>query len=233
MKRPGALAVARALARWRLARVFDGIWVDGLDAARQLSRQQPVLFCATHVGWWDGLVLLPVDEALGTDGHVLMDAGQLAKLGFFRWLGALGLDRRSPAAMRRGMREAASVLDRPGRSLWMFPQGRHRPAHLRPLGLQRGVELLAKMTGAAIVPVALTYAFREAPQPSALLSFGAPVADEGLEAALVAGLERADRFVDTGEPSFSALVEPRGGRVDATPFSRALSWFSRPRLTHV
>ncbi len=226
-----ALTVARKLARFRLARELDGIWVDGLTEVRELVRRQPVLFCATHVAWWDGLVLLPVDEALETDGRVLMDELQLQRLGFFRWLGALGLDRRSPAAMRHGLRHAAAFLDRAGRALWMFPQGRQRPAHLRPLGLHRGHELLARTSGAAIVPVALTYAFRESPRAAALLSFGATVDPPDLEAALVAALDRVDAFVDTGAPAFSALVAPRGGRVDGSPFSRALAWSARPRLT--
>ena len=228
MTRPWMLQLARMIARRRLGWAFDGVWVHGLSQARELAASRPVLFCATHVGWWDGLLLLPVDEALGTEGAVLMDAAQLARLPFFASLGAVGLDRRVPATLRRGLRDAAARLDRPSRALWVFPQGRQRPPHLRPLGLQRGYRLLARLSGAAIVPVAITYAFREAAQPSALVSFEAPVADADLDAGLIAGLDRIDRFVDEGVGEFASLVPSRNARPDHGLATRMLAWWTRP-----
>lgn len=233
MKSRFALGIARFLAHRRLSRAMDGVWVQGLEAARAVSQEGPVLFCATHVSWWDGLLLLPLDAALGTDGYVLMDVAQLAKLPFFRPLGAIGIGR-EPAALLHALREAETVLERPGQALWIFPQGRQRPAHLRPLSLQRGFETVARRTGAKLIPVALTYAFREAPQPAALVSFGAPVAPADLEPALIAGLDRIDRFVEGAHPASAApfvpLIPGRGVREDRTLRSRLLAWLARPLL---
>lgn len=227
MKRSWAIGLARAWARWRLPRALDGVWVDGLERARSACAAGPVVFCATHVGFWDGLVLLPVDEALGTDSYALMDAAQLARLPFFSAIGAVPLDRTSSATMRRGLLAAAALLDRPGRALWVFPQGRHRPPHLRPLGLGRGHALLARRTGATVVPVALSYGFRASPSPAAVLSFGQPLvrADDvdELEAALVDGLDRADRFIDVGAGPFRELLPSRGSRVDHSLGARVLA----------
>lgn len=217
MKRPWALALARTYARRRLSRAMDGVWVHGLQQARAAVARGPVLLCATHAAWWDAFVICAADEALGADGYALMDDAQLRRFPFFGAIGAIGIDRSSPAAMRRGLRAAQEILSE-RRALWLFPQGRHRPTHLRPLGLGRGHELLAR--GVTVLPVALTYAFREAPQPSAVLSFEAPGAD--VEAGLVAGLERIDRWVDTGEGAFEQLIAPRGARIDRSPATRLL-----------
>ena len=162
-----------------------------------------------------------------------MDEVNLARLPFFRPLGAIGIGR-DPARVLHAFREAETLLERPGRALWVFPQGRQRPSHLRPLYLQRGYETLARRTGAALIPVSLTYAFREAPQPSALLSFGSPVSPPDLEPALIAGLDRIDRFVE-GTASASAapfvpVVPARGSRADLGLGSRLLAWLARPLL---
>lgn len=217
MKRPWVQVLARSYVRRRLARAMDGVWVHGLARARAAVAAGPVLLCATHAAWWDALVIVAVDEALGGDGYGLMDQDQLRKFPFFASIGAIGLDRTSPAAMRRGLKTALALLEGP-RSVWIFPQGRHRPPHLRPLGLQRGHELLAR--GVTVLPVALTYAFREAPQPSAILSFEAPNAD--LEAGLIGGLDRIDQWVDTGDGAFEELIPARGSRIDRSPATRLL-----------
>jgi 1-acyl-sn-glycerol-3-phosphate acyltransferase len=228
VRKPWAVSLARWVARRMVARGLDGVWVQGLAAARELAARKPVLFCATHVAWWDALVLLPVDGALRTESHVLMDATQLARLPYFGPIGAIGVDRANPMRLLRSFRAAEHAVDGPGRALWVFPQGRQRPSHLRPLGLQRGYDALARRTGATVIPVALTYAFREAPQPAALLSFGAPVSPDGLESALEAGLARIDRFLsgDVGE-AFEPLITGRGGRTDDTLASRGLATITR------
>lgn len=201
-----------AYVRRRIGRGLDGLHVSGLGRARDLLAQRPAVLAATHVAWWDGMLLFPLDDALGRSCRVWMDASNLEKLPFFAPLGALPLDARSPTALRRSFRTAASWLDRPERALWVFPQGLQRPSHLRPLGIKPGASLLARQAGALLLPVALSYGFREAPVPSAVVSFGEPVdphSGDALEASLCRELERADRFF-SGEPEgFETLVAGR------------------------
>jgi 1-acyl-sn-glycerol-3-phosphate acyltransferase len=222
-----ARRLARAVARRHVARGLDGVWVRGLDQARDTLARGPVVFAATHVAWWDGLVVSVVDDALGGDGRAWVDATNLGRVAFLRALGGLPVHRGDPSRLRADLRTAAAHLDRPGRSLWIFPQGAQRPAWWRPLGVSGGAAAVARLAGATILPVALTYVFREAPVPGAYLDVGRPVVGDGLEPALVEGLGRIDAFVATGAPPFEPVVASRARRVDERWPSRLLGAVSR------
>lgn len=222
----------RRLARARVAGALDGLHVSGLDLARESLARGPVIFACTHVAWWDVFVLLLLDEALGGRGRALMDAENLDRLPFFRWVGALPLDRSGGARARSGLRDAAAWPDAPGKALWVFPQGRQRPAHLRPLGLARGIVLLARTSGAPVVPVALDYGFREGERPAAVVRFGAPLTEArdllpALEVALADGLSHVDRFLDGQPAEFQALVPPARPRGDVDLPTRLLAALAR------
>ncbi|HYW08031.1 MAG TPA: lysophospholipid acyltransferase family protein [Longimicrobium sp.] len=209
------LGVTRPYVRRRLARGLDGFYAEGVEAAREVARERPVILVANHVGWWDSFLVVALDEALGTEGYALMDAASVRRLPFFGRLGALPLDRTSAARSRAGLREGAAKLDRPGRALWIFPQGHHRPAHLRPLGFRGGVTLLARMVPeAATIPIAIQYAWGEGAAPAAWAHLGAPLSAteataEALEEAVGAGLARIDRALAGDAVAFPALVPPR------------------------
>ena len=211
-RRPWFLALARRYVRRTLARRMDGVHVGGLDEARALAARGPVLFAPNHVAWWDPLLLVALDEALGTEGYALMDTANLRKLPFFGWLGAVPLQRGSA---REDLAVAAALADRPRRALWIFPQGRQRPAHLQPLDLKPGVAVLARLAQAPVVPVSLAYPFRDAPEPAAAVVFGEPLDPgrvdllEALEARIVAGLQRIDRFAE-GDEALDTLIAGRG-----------------------
>ncbi len=205
--------VQRAFQHWfrghvrsQLARNFDGVFVAGLEEAKMQIQKGPVLFAANHRSRWDAMLLVCLDEALGGGGAVLMDAENLGRFSFFRALGAIALDRRQAASTRRGLRRGQDHLTKTGSSLWIFPQGRQRPAELRPMGLHRGVELLAR--GVTTIPVSFSFQFRETFQQCIMVRFGAPLADLAtLEAALVAGQLQAAGDVDQGQmQGYSPLV---------------------------
>lgn len=232
VRAPWFLAVARRYVRRRLAHGLDGFRAAGLDRARRAAAAGPVILAANHVSWWDPFLVVALDEALGTEGYALMDAANLGGLPFFARLGAVPLDRSTPARLRAGLRAGAALLDRPGRAVWMFPQGRLRPAHLRPLGIHPGIALLARLApGASVVPVALQYAFGEQPAPAALAWLGDPIppriaaSPEGtalLEIALEAGLREIDAALAGDAPPLPELVRSRLRRPDRGLGSRAL-----------
>lgn len=198
-----------AYVRRRLGRELDGLWVRGLDDARAAVARGPVVFAATHVSWWDGLVLMPVDDALGRVGRVWMDAANLRRLPYLRPLGAMPIDGSSVGALRRSARDAIGWLSGSGRALWVFPQGRHRPTWLRPLALAPGAGWVAARAGAQLVPVAIQYGFRDAPVPAVVVSFGRPVAADRLSDGIVAELAAADALWTDGEAGFVPLVPSR------------------------
>ena len=154
-RRPKFLAIARGYARRRVARRLDGVWVSGLDEVRAALGGRPLIFAANHVAWWDVMLLLILDEALGGVGWAVMDAENLRKLPFFGWVGALPLDRSSPESSRHCLESSAALLDRPGRSIWIFPQGRQRPAHLRPLDLRPGLRIMHDHNPVDVVAVSV------------------------------------------------------------------------------
>ena len=173
-RRPAFLSFARAYSRRRVAHGLDGLWVSGLEEARRALADRPLLFAANHVAWWDPLLLLVLDEALCGTGWAMMDHTNLRRLPFMGWVGALPLDRSSHERSRQCLEASVDLLDRPGRALWIFPQGRQRPAHLRPLDLKPGIGILHDRNPVDVVTLSLNYVFLERDRPAAVVHFSTP-----------------------------------------------------------
>jgi len=204
-KRHWVVSLARRYARRTLRQRFDGVYAHGVDEARALNAKGPVIFACTHVCWWDAFALVMADAALDSDGGVLMDDVNLRRLPFMGAIGAIPLATDGGARVRRQLQAAVSALLAPRRgapaSLWIFPQGRQRASHLRPLGFQSGLRLLAGRAGVPVVPVALSYPWREAAAPSVALRFMAPITPStslvaDVEASVIDGLNATDAAVD-------------------------------------
>lgn len=228
-RRPGFLGFARRYARHRVARGLDGLWVSGLDDARAALAERPLIFAANHVAWWDTLLLVVLDEALGGTGWAVMDSARLRALPFLGWIGALPLDRNSRERSRQCLQACADLLDRPARALWIFPQGRQRPAHLRPLDLKPGLQVIHDHRPVDVVAVSLNYVFLENPRPAAVVRFALPVPGvrgpqllPAVEGALLDGLAAIDEAAVAATdgrrarthpadplPGFTALVPPQ------------------------
>lgn len=248
-RRPRFLALARRYARRRVAHDLDGVWVSGLDGARAALAGGPVIFAANHVAWWDALLLVVLDRALGGVGWAVMDAANLRRLPFLGWVGALPLDRSSHERSIACLQASAALLDRPGRSLWIFPQGRQRPAHLRPLDLKHGLDTVHAAAAVPVIAVSVNYVFLERNRPAALLRFSAPLTEgairdndllSAVEAALLEGLAeidvaaaaatdggRARKHPEDPLPGFTALVRPTGLTAPEGPGGRLLRALAR------
>lgn len=248
-RRPGFLALARRYARRRVAHDLDGLWVAGLPGARAALQARPLIFAANHVAWWDPLLLLSLDASLGGVGWAVMDAENLRRLPFLGWVGALPLDRSSHDRSRACLQACAALLDRPGRSLWIFPQGRQRPAHLRPLDLKHGLDTVHAGSTPDVIAVSVNYVFLERDRPAAVVRFSAPIPGEtvrgrallpAVETALLEGLAeidaaaaaatdggRARRHPEDPLPGFSALVRPAGLTAPEGPGARLLRALAR------
>jgi 1-acyl-sn-glycerol-3-phosphate acyltransferase len=224
---------ARGYVRRKLRMQFDGMLVEGLARTRTSAQREPLIIAANHVAWWDPLVALHLDALLGTEAYCLMDEDNLQRYPFFGWVGAVPL---ACGANRRAlghMRAAARLLHRPGLALWIFPQGRQRPAHLRPLAPASGVAWLSRVSGARVVPLSLDYRYREAPEPSIFASFGAPLEADTqpltrqLEQAWIAGLSRMDACFEAGAldaEGFELTLPPRRAAQRTVPLAgRALA----------
>ena len=214
-RHPAFLAAARRYAGRRVARGLDGLWVSGLHETRAALSTRPLLFASNHVAWWDSLLLVVLDEALGGLGWAIMDARNLQKLKFLGWLGALPLDRSSPQRSRECLESAAALLDRPGRNIWFFPQGRQRPAHLRPLDLRHGVQIMHAHNPVDVIAVSIDYVFLERDRPAAIVRFSEPITTGGdellpaVETAMLEGLDVIDAAAREATDGRRARTDPR------------------------
>lgn len=233
-KKPWARALAGPYARWKLRRSLDGLHVSGLRHATCALHAGPVVFAANHVCFWDALVMLHLDQVLGGGGYALMDHHNWRRLPFLRVLGALPLDKSAPEAVERSLDDAARRLDRPGRALWIFPQGRQQPAHLRPLAFRTGVIRLARRAGVPIVPVAMSYPFGDAPQPQGWVRFAEAVDydDEDalprIERQVTTMLDGIDQAFLAGVPAEERLLAGRGANPERGVGARLLGGTARP-----
>ena len=216
-------------ARARLRGTFGAVRVSGLEAARALAAERPLLIVANHQSWWDPLVALVISQALGVDGQAMMDARNLRRLPFFRLVGAFGLDLDDPRDGAVALRYAARHLGAPGRLVWVFPQGAERPGWQRPLGFLGGAAALARLAPTcAVLPVGIRYHFGGQERPELYVSLGAPLpasgrGEEGRRAqedGVQAELDRLDAALAAGAgETLPALVQ--------RPPDRAGAWAER------
>ncbi len=155
---------------WRLARAFRGVFLSGALP----GGDRPLLCYANHPGWWDGFAFHRLTRAHQLDGYCVMEEQHLSRWPFLARLGAFSIRRGDPRSALETLRFAARLLSRPRRALILFPQGALSPSAAPPLRLERGVEVLARRSGALCVPLGLRYAFFEHERPDLLVHVGAP-----------------------------------------------------------
>lgn len=222
---------ARHVAK-RFHRTFSRIYVDGLDHLKDAAAAGPVVLVSNHTSWWDA-ILAPylITYTLGLDGYAMMDADNLRRLPFFGRIGAFGVERGTHGD-RAAIDYAKTLLDRPGRLVWVFAQGDERPINQRPLGFRKGAAVVACGTGTPVVTLALRYVFGAREKPELYLAFtaaSAPAADLEVErgrqeAAVEASLARIEAAL-TG-PRFAVLWRSEPSWL-ARLAERALAWFTR------
>lgn len=229
---------ARLLA-WRQ---LDGVWIRGLENASYAAAEGPIILAANHVCWWDGQIMLILHQVLGLDAKFLVNADNVDRLSFLAPLGAIPLDRSTISTTMEAMETAARWLTGPRKSVWLFPQGRFRPTHVRPLGIHRGVAVLHKWSdGAPIVPVAMQYGYLDNHLPACAILIGEPLRGrerlaERLEEALTQQLDELTTWFDTPErreemaPFVRSMVVPierRPGAMFYLYTSAAVRWLWR------
>ncbi len=166
-------AFARLIRRYvgrKVRASFRGVWRRGALPAPTT----PLVVYANHTSWWDGFVLHELLLGSGWDGYCVMEEAQLARYRFLARVGAFSIRRHDAGSALASLRYAADLLRRPGVAVVIFPEGVLRPADGSPIALERGVEVLGRLSGAPCVPVALRYAFLEHERPDVLVAIGEP-----------------------------------------------------------
>lgn len=123
----------------------------------RVPRRGPVILCANHRSYWDPPL---VGWSLRRPARYLAKA-ELFRVPLFRSLiASLGaIPVRRGAVDLAGLRRAVEVL-RTGEVLVVFPEGTRNRSGNAPLAGHPGAAYLAVLTGAPIVPVAITGSLR-------------------------------------------------------------------------
>ncbi len=227
------------VARRRIMRAFESVRVHRLDDVRLLATKSPVLVVSNHTAWWDALLVVDLCvRELRVDAYAMMDASHLESLPFFGLVGAFGVDLDDPADGARAIRYAAKLLTRPGRLVWVFPQGREVPVTAPVLGFRAGSAEIARLARrAVVVPAAIRYEYGAQPKASIYVSFGEPLpvapdaktALAGQETAVERELERIDTaLVSAAGETFAPIYDGPRNRASALA-SRMLAVLARPR----
>lgn len=223
-------------ARARIERTFGRVCVAGLDELRAACEAGPVLVVANHSSWWDPLVALWLTQRLlRADAFAMMDAANLRRLPFFNAVGAFGVDLDVPADGARAIRHAVRLLDRPGRLVWIYPEGGER-SPFEPLEIRSGAALVGRLARRArLVAIGTRYVFRGDERPELWISIAPPEASERdvelgrtrQQQLLEGQLARIDRALATGnQADFAALLETRRSRVGWVA-EAILTWLAR------
>ncbi|MBW0001654.1 MAG: lysophospholipid acyltransferase family protein [Verrucomicrobia bacterium] len=204
-RRQGSFVLLVRVLIWlALRRRFQGIYLIGAENLQALGRKQSLVVCANHTNWWDGFVAgLLTAQRLRKRFYVVQEERHLRRYWFFRFAGAFGVDLDAPGKALATVRHAQALLKQPGAAVWIFPQGKLM-APDEPIRVRRGATYIAARAGAAILPCALRYEFRDQENPFIFVAFGrplpAPAADETLQAELQRLVREAKRFADPDVP---------------------------------
>jgi len=221
----------------RLCSSFESVHVRGLEQLRREAEEAPLLLLANHTAWWDSLLALWVSQTRleGVEAYGMMDASNLRRLRFFRWLGAFGVDRSSRRDGALAARYALELLRRRGTALWMFPQGEEQPPHVA-LRFQPGAAGIARRSPAVrVIPVAFAYVFRGDERPHAYISVGPALSRDRsaspIDQARAVDHERTriQRQLETGAEGFVVALEQRPSWVAAVAtacLDRVAGWMA-------
>ena len=180
-KKPALETAMAAYNRRLLRKHFHALWVAGEEHVRGLDRNVPAVMFGNHSCWWDPLVEFYFShDMFGFDGYAMMEEKQLKRYGFFRWIGVFSVRRESARDAVASLRYAGSLLDRPNRALWIYPQGVMLPNDVRPLGFQTGIGHLQRMLPRVqLVPFVHRYEFVGDQRPEAFTVYGRPFTSGG------------------------------------------------------
>ena len=188
MNQPAAPKVSRRILGWfrwyirrfPLRKSFHTVCVAGNPPS--VSGAERLVVFLNHSSWWDPLTAMFLAERLLPERtlYAPFDEEALRRYPIFEKLGFFGVDQTSRRGAVQFLQTARAVLDQPGASLWMTPEGRFVDVRDVAVGFEPGLAHLAERLvgderGAVFLPLAIEYAFWEERLPEALCRFGEPI----------------------------------------------------------
>ncbi len=215
-----------------------------------IALDKPLVVYLNHASWWDPLMMMWLGKICYPDRSQYgpIEASQLKRYSFFKYLGVFGVQKGSLSGARKFLRISKQILGQPGAMLWLTPQGRFADVRERPVKFASGIAHLASLQKeVAFVPLAIEYGFGQEKYPEIFLCFGKPVDSHSLgveaqkmqdllEGALDKTLTRLSKAViERDDACFETMLSGKGGA--SLPYDlwrrlRALWRREAPNLNH-
>jgi len=141
-------------------------------------RDRPLIVYLNHPSWWDPMICFQLAHRLFPERthYAPMEAAALGRYSFFSRLGLFGIEPGTVRGARRFLAVSRQLLARPRTALWVTAGGRFADPREKPVRLRAGLgHLLAGLSEAVVLPLALEYPFWEERLPEALARFGDPI----------------------------------------------------------
>lgn len=160
-----------------LRKYFDRVYFRIRGEITDEHRTLPMIICANHTSWWDGYVAALVERLLHIDGYLMVEEAQLSRYFFFTWIGCFSVNRQDARSALQSLQYAIKLLkERPGRMVWLFPQGEIFSNDRRPLVFFTGAAYIARATCPAhLYPLAIRIEFLAEQRPALFISLGKPM----------------------------------------------------------
>ena len=192
----------------KIRRAFRGLWLRG----ELPVSDEPLLVYANHSSFWDGFIAHALSRATATDGYCLMEEHNLRRYPFLARLGAFSIRRHDGVSSLESLRYARELLSRPRARVFVFPTGQLQPFGALDIPLERGIEVLTRLSGARAIPVAFRCAFFEDELPDVLVEVGTPHGPAPLSHFAAQLDTLVQRLGNTPSPEgFVRLVKGRAG----------------------
>jgi 1-acyl-sn-glycerol-3-phosphate acyltransferase len=139
--------------------------------------QDKTIYYLNHNSWWDGLIPLLLNRyRLHQNGRALMEDRQLKKYPMFRWLGTFSVNRNDPRKVITSLRYAVQSMQRDCASLYLYPEGKIKPAGTK-LVFEGGLAWLHSKVADAVdfVPIGIYMHTLRFDKPELHLHIGKPV----------------------------------------------------------
>ncbi|MFH5885016.1 lysophospholipid acyltransferase family protein [Halalkalibaculum sp. DA3122] len=155
-------------------RRFSRVWIR---QRYQPENGQKTVYFLNHSSWWDGLIPLLLNEfRFHQQARALMEDRQMERYRFFRKIGAFSINRDHPRKAITSLRYAVQSMQRPGASLFIYPEGEITPLP-DPPQFQGGLAWLhskVKSSEVDFVPVAICIHTIRSDKPELHIEIGEP-----------------------------------------------------------
>lgn len=172
----------RKYANRHIRKHFHAMRIDR-DGPPPAPVDRPVVVVLNHASWWDPLSALSLTETLPGDRvhYAPIDALGLEQYRILERVGFFGVEPGTTRGSLAFLRRAEAILARPESALWITAQGRFTDPRERPTRFKEGLgHLLHRVSGVALVPLAIEYPFWNDRLPEILARFGPSIAiDDG------------------------------------------------------